>query len=180
MRDVDPRWSLDSLLRNFRPSGSWRNQFAEAYGQALESSTASEQLKGWATAATILGDMHACVLCLFVCYHGLELGSEARERFLGHINLCLMDMGLATPAEAGPVPMKELVKPGAFHLDVEAFEAWLHNQLRPFANNVRRAAEFSVRLTAIRLGLLDGPHEPSIAEILDAALWKRKEPEAKD
>src|SRR5262249_27389231 len=72
------------------------------------------------------------------------------------------------------------VKPGAFHLDVEAFEAWLHNQLRPFANNVRRAAEFSVRLTAIRLGLLDGPHEPSIEEILDAALWKRKEPEAKD
>src|SRR5262249_27389229 len=105
---------LDSLLRNFRPSGSWRNWFAEAYGQALESSTASEQLKGWATAATIFGDMHACVLCLFVCYHGLELGSEARERFLGHINLCLMDMGLATPAKAGPVPMKELSSPEHF------------------------------------------------------------------
>jgi hypothetical protein len=107
------------------------------------------------------------------------LASE--EVFFGHIYLCLMSMRLATSTVPGPgVPVKELVEPGTFRVDVEAFNTWMRDQLRPFGGDLSKAAEFSVRLTAIRLGLLDGPSEPSTGEILDPALWRRNELRAKD
>jgi hypothetical protein len=62
MTKVDPGWSFESLLRTFQPHESWRNWFAEAYAQAMESPAPEEQLKGWETAAVIFRDMNACVL----------------------------------------------------------------------------------------------------------------------
>lgn len=129
MPEVDPGWSLDSLLRDFRPHGSWRDSFAGTYRQALESRTAAEQLKGWKTAAMILGDMNACALCLFVCCYGRSLVSAEGQEFLGHIDLCLLAMGLATPTVPEPVLIVDLGKPGTLRRDTEAFKAWMQDQL---------------------------------------------------
>jgi hypothetical protein len=73
MTQVDPRWSLEAVLQTFQPHGSWGSWFAEAYAQAMESSAPEDQLNGWKTAAIILGDMNACLLCL--------LGASAKLLF---------------------------------------------------------------------------------------------------
>src|SRR5262245_62827 len=163
-----PSWSLASLLQNFRPHESWRGWFASAYTQAMESAAPDEQLSGWKNAALILGDMNACVLCLFVCFHGRSLVPPDSCDFLGHIDICLWDMKLATPAQGeATVAVADVGKPETFRRDDQAIRAWLHEQLRPFGGDVTRAAQFAMRLTAIRLGLLHGPAEPSIEQVLD-------------
>jgi hypothetical protein len=94
--------------------------------------------------------------------------------FLGHIDLCLWGMKLATPAQtADHVPMVDLGKPETFRRENQATREWLEEQLRPFDGDVSRAAQFAMRLTAIRLGLLRGPAEPSIEQVLDGSLWQR-------
>jgi hypothetical protein len=172
---VDPGWSLDALLRDYHPHQDWRNWFTEAYARAIESADPGERLAGWKTAAIIFGDMHAPVFCLFVCHHGRTLEPPDSKSFLGHIDLCLWELGLATPArpnEWGAVPSGDVGKPEGFHRDVAA-EAWLAEQLRPFGGSLERAAVFAMRLTAARFGLLRGPAEPSIAQVLDKSLWER-------
>jgi hypothetical protein len=176
---VDPGWSLDALLRDYHPNEGWRAWFTEAYMKALESACPEARLDGWKTAAIIFGDMHAPVFCLFVCHHGRSLVPANSTAFLGHINLCLWELGLATPArpnEMGGVPLRDVGKPEAFRRDVEAEREWFAEQLRPFGGDVGRAAVFAMRLTAARFGLLRGPAEPSIAQVLDESLWERVRP----
>jgi hypothetical protein len=170
----DPRWSLEYLHQTFRPHLSWREWFRQAFMQAMHSKSPEQQLDGWRTAAIIFGDMHAEVLCLIVCLHGLSLTAEDDARFQGHIDLCLMDMGLAVPisqAPDGTLSVKDFGTPGAFRRDDAMFREWMRAQLEPFGGNVCRAAEYAMRLTAIRLGLMSGPREPSIAQVLDGSLW---------
>jgi hypothetical protein len=174
MTRVDPRWSLDALLRDYDPQSGWRRWFTEAYTKALESGDPDERLDGWRIAAVIFGDMHVPVFCLFVCYHGRALEPPGRQRFLAHIDLCLWDLGLATPARPdAAVPPGDLGKPDGFRRDEEATAVWLAEQLRPFWGDVGRAAVFAMRLTAARFGLLRGPAEPSVAQVLDESLWER-------
>jgi len=176
MATVDPAWSLEALLRAYHPHGSWRAWFTEAYAKATESAQPDERLNGWKTAAIIFGDMHAPVFCLFVCYHGRSLVPADSKAFLGHINLCLWELGLATPAhpdEMGGVPSRDIGKPETFRRDTEAEQEWFAEQLRPFGGEVGRAAVFAMRLTAARFGLLRGPAEPAIAQVLDESLWER-------
>lgn len=163
-------------MQAFRPHASWRSWFNEAFEQAILSTMPEEQLKGWHKAAAILGDMNACVLCLFACLHARSLGGAD---FQVHIDLCLLDMGLAVPtapAGNGAVRAKDLGKPEAFRRDTDALEVWMSEQLKPFGGNPRLAAEFGMRLTAIRLGLLIGPNAPSIEQVLDVSLWTASEP----
>lgn len=120
--------------------------------------------------------MHAPVFCLFICHHGRSLVPPDSPAFLGHINLCLWELGLATPAQPdqmGAVPSRDIGKPETFHIDLAAEREWLAEQLRPFDGNVGRAAVFAMGLTAARFGLLRGPGEPSIAQVLDQSLWER-------
>jgi hypothetical protein len=56
----------------------------------------------------------------------------------------------------------------------------MHDQLQPFAGDLHMAAEFSMRLTAIRLRLLIGPSEPSIEAMFDATLWRDNGLETKE
>jgi hypothetical protein len=173
---VDPGWSLDALLRDYHPHEGWRAWFAEAYAKAMESAQPDVQLDGWKTAAIIFGDMHAPVFCLFVCHHGRSLVPPDSAAFLGHIDLCLWELGLATPArptEYGTVPSGDIGNLEGFNRDVAGAEEWLAEQLRPFGGNVGRAAVFAMRLTAARFGLLRGPADPSIAQVLDESLWER-------
>jgi hypothetical protein len=176
MAKVDPAWSLDALLRDYDPHPDWRNWFTEAYAKAMESPDPEERLAGWRTAAVIFGDMHANVFCLFVCYHGRALEPPDGKRFLSHIDLCLWELGLATPTRAdtaGTVPSEDIGKPDGFCRDVEGAREWLAEQLGPFGGDVGRAAVFAMRLTAARFGLLRGPAGPSIAQVLDESLWER-------
>lgn len=179
MAKVDPGWSLDALLRDYHPHESWRDWFTKAYTKAMESARPDEQLDGWKTAAIIFGDMHAPVFCLFVCHHGRWLVPADSTAFLGHINLCLWELGLAAPVaadEMGGVPRRDVARPEAFHRDIAAEREWFAEQLRPFGGNVERAAVFAMRLTAVRFGLLRGPAEPSITQVLDESLWERVRP----
>jgi len=171
---VDPRWSLEALLRDYHPHESWRSWFAEAYAKAMESAGLEERVGGWRTAAVILGDMHAVVFCLFVCHHGRSLVSPDSTLFLSNIDLCLWELGLATPAPKyeGSMPIVDIGKRETFRRDTEAAQAWLSEQLRPFDGSIERAAVFAMRYTALRLGLLRGPSEPSIAQVLDESLWE--------
>jgi hypothetical protein len=85
-------------------------------------------------------------------------------------------MGLATPTqpnERGAVPAHDLGKVETFHRDDKASQDWLAEQLQPFGGAVEQAAVFAMRLTATRFGLLRGPAEPSIAQVLDESLWER-------
>lgn len=171
---VSPAWSLEAVMRDFEPHPSWRASFAEAYALAMESPAPEQQLRGWRAAAVIFGDMNALLLCLFVCHHGLALAPSEGRAFRGHIDLCSWDMGLATPSRGETsVAVADLGKPETLRRDDDAARAWLDEQLRPFGGDVARAAPFAMRLTAIRLGLLRGPAEPSIAQVLDASSWQR-------
>ena len=173
---VDPSWSLDRLLQDYRPHESWCRWFAEAFSHAIESAQPEERLDGWKAAATIFGDMHVPVFCLFVCYHGRSLVPPQSTAFLSHIDRCLWELGLATPDSPdtlGAVPSRDIGKPETFHGDAEAGAAWLATQLLPFGGNVERAALFAMRLTAAHFGLLSGPAEPSISQVLDESLWER-------
>jgi hypothetical protein len=176
MAKVDPRWSLDALLRDYDPHPGWRDWFAEAYAKAIESPDPATRLDGWGTAAVIFGDMHVPVFCLFVCYHGQTLEPPGGNRFVGHIDLCLWELGLAAPARpdaAGAVATADVGRPDGFRRDVARAHEWLAEQLRPFGGDVGRAAVFAMRLTAARFGLLRGPAEPSVAQVLDESLWRR-------
>ena len=176
MAKVDPGWSLDALLRDYQPHEGWRAWFTEAYSKAMESARPEEQLDGWKTAAIIFGDMHAPVFCLFVCHHGRSLVEADNTAFLGHINLCLWELELATPAEPdemGGVLSRDVGKPETFRHDIGAEKEWFAEQLRPFGGDVERAAVFAMRLTAARFGLLRGPADPSIAQVLDESFWER-------
>jgi hypothetical protein len=142
----------------------------------MESTRPEERLEGWKTAAIIFGDMHAPVFCLFVCHHGRLLVPPDSQAFLGHIDLCLWELGLAVPArpnEWGAVPPGDVGRLEGFHRDIQAAREWLAEQLRPFGGSVERGAVFAMRLTAARFGLLRGPAEPSIAQVLDESLWER-------
>jgi len=174
---VDPGWSLDALLRDFNPHESWRGWFAEAYSKAIEADRLEERFAGWKAAAMIFGDMHAPVFCLFVCLHGRSLRPQEANRFDAHIDLCLRDLGLATSTRTGTrsIPMTDFGEREMFHRDEAAAVAWLGEQLRPFGGSVKQGAIFAMRLTASRFGLLRGPSEPSIGEVLDESLWERAE-----
>ena len=174
---VDPGWSLDALLRDFDPHESWRGWFAEAYAKAIESTGLEEQLAGWRAAAMIFGDMNALVFCLFVCLYGRSLRLQEANRFDAHIDLCLRDLGLATSIRTGTrsLPVTDFGEREMFHRNEAAAVAWIGEQLRPFGGSVKQGAVFAMRLTASRLGLLRGPSEPSIDEVLDESLWKRAE-----
>jgi hypothetical protein len=172
---VDPKWSLDALLRNYDPNGYSRSWFAEAFAKALESARPEERLDGWKAAATIFGDMHALVFCLFVCHHGRSLVPTDSEAFLGHIDLCLWELGLATPSRTNELgaTLGRIGEPETFRRDVDAAAGWLAEQLHPFDGSVERAALCAMRLTAVQFGLLRGPARPSIAQVLDESLWER-------
>src|SRR5262245_23584649 len=111
MAKVDPGWSLDALLRDYHPHDGWRTWFAEAYTKAMESPRREERLDGWKTAATIFGDMHALVFCLFVCHHGQSLVPLEDNAFRAHVDLCLWELGLAVPVRPdqwGAVPSEDI------------------------------------------------------------------------
>lgn len=172
---VDPDWSLQAFLRWYDPHPGWRPWFAKTYAKAIESTRPEEQLEGWKAAAMIFGDMHAVVFCLFVCDHGRSLVPPDSNTFAPHIDLCLWDLGLAMPARRyeGSMPIVDIGKPETFRRDARAAREWLAEQLRPFDGDVERAAVFAMRYAAVRFGLLRGPSEPSIEEVLDESLWKR-------
>jgi hypothetical protein len=174
--NVDPSWSLEALLADYHPHEGWRAWFSESYTKAMESSQFGVRLDGWKKAAIIFGDMHVPVLCLFVCHHGRSLVPGDKAAFLGHIDLCLWELGLAIPSKPdkmGGVPSRDVGKPEAFRRDIEMEREWFAEQLRPFDGNVGKAAVFAMGLTAGRFGMLRGPAEPSIAQVLDESQWVR-------
>lgn len=177
MSKVDPGWSLAALLRDYRPHESWRRWFTETFTRALESTDPAERLDGWKTAAVIFGDMHAPVFCLFVCHYGRTLVPPDRPDFLGNIDLCLLELGLARPAQpdgSGTIPVRDIGRPDALDRDEQEAAQWLAEQLVPFDGDAGRAAGFAMRLTAVRFGLLSGPADPTVAQVLDESLWERR------
>jgi hypothetical protein len=173
MAHVDLRWSLAAILHEFRPHEHWRAWFSEAYAQAMESAELREQLQGWRAAAIILGDMHACLLCLLVCHYGRSLLPPDSRVFLDHMDLCLWEMGLATPTQPGEVLIGRPGEPETFQRDEKTAKEWLAIQMQPFNGDLKTAAEFAMRFAAVRLGLLQGPTAPTLKQLMDASQWRK-------
>jgi hypothetical protein len=172
MATVDPDYSLAAVLRDYRPHPGWRDWFADAHAGAIGGADPAARLAGWKTAAVIFGDMHVPVFCLFVCLHGQTLVPSGERGFLAHYDLCLWELGLATPArpDGDVVPSADVGHPDGFCRDVAAVEHWLAEQLRPFGGNRERAARFAVRLTAARYGLPGA----DAATPIDVSFWQPK------
>jgi len=166
-------WTLESVLRDWRPGKSWRGSFSEAFALVKKERSLEEQLRGWRTAALIFGDTHACELCLFVCCHASSIFPARRQDFAGHIDLCLMEIGFADAGGAALIPIVDIGKPGTMRRDEAAVSRWMNRELGRFGGDLGRAAEFSMRLAAIRFGLLSGPADPTLDQVLDPTLWRQ-------
>jgi hypothetical protein len=96
----------------------------------MELADPKEVLAGWRTSAIIFGDMHVPVFCLFVCFHGQTLEPPAGTRFLGHIDLCLWELGLAMPKRtvtAGTFPSSEASRMASARMSMEHASGWRNN-----------------------------------------------------
>lgn len=128
----------------------------------------------------MLGDTHAPELCLLAGLHGQSLeGVTSSQDFLespfaGSIDLCLLDLGLAAPIYAHPdgaIPIGDFGRLGTLRRDADALELWLQRQLEPFGGELGKAAEFALRLAAIRVGILHGPETATLEQVLDDSQW---------
>lgn len=168
-------YGADSMLREWRPRAAWASMVAPGL-QAVAAGTRAEQIDGWVQLVIMLGDSRASDFAALVCLHAQRTWPDAAARFAPHLDFVLCQLGMAGAAggETGqPVPLVELGREGRIRVDQLRFDAWVEDMLEPFDGDLSRAALFALRIAAIRTGLLTGgPEQPTVAEVLDPALWK--------
>ena len=120
----------------------------------------------------MLGDTRDTPLCLVVvlCARSRPGDSDDRQGLGAHLDLCLLDLDLGRGKD-GPVALSDLGEPGAMERDGAKLGAWLMQELAPFDGDLELAARFALRLAALRTGVIVGPDEPTLAELLDDAPW---------
>ena len=164
-------WSIQARLRDFKPHASWRPMFAPAYERIQAPVSVDDEVAAWRQIAMIFGDMGACEACLLVCLHGRAINPSKASGFQAHMNLCYLDMGLADPSTPGPSYYMMEIANMSGHAD--PIERWFARELQQFGGSPRIAAEFCLRLAAIRLGILGGPPAPRFPQLLDPPLWQK-------
>ena len=146
--------AIADFVASWRPSKGWAQTVAPAVAEIERDPSSLAALEAWCQIAMMLGDSHAAPLALIVCLHaeatapaGADLG-----RLHAHRNLCLLDLGLAS--SPGPVRLGDLdrvIPPGS----TPALEAWLHDQLATFDQDLSRATQFVLALVIERMGLAE-------------------------
>jgi len=161
-------------VADWHPSEDWAEMVAYGLDLILHDESADQTGAGLQQLVMMLGDSGAPELCLLVCLRArlVQDVPQGESQLDGHIDICLMALDLARPADGNDIyAIDDLGEPDEFIRDEGGLKAWLGEQLEPFDGSLRKAAEFSVRLAAIKVGLLTGPREYSVADVLDEELW---------
>ena len=164
---------VESYLAHWHPSRGWAKDFVRpAYLQCGVAPRARESIPAWKQLAIMLGDTRATPLCLVVVLFARSIcGPSDDKHGLGaHLDLCLLDLDLGHGKD-GPVALSELGEPEAIERDGAKLGAWLLRELAPFDGDLERAARFSLRLAALRTGVIVGPEEPTLGQLLDDTAW---------
>ena len=170
-------------LERWRPGRGWSSYVRPALQRMLASgwqigaSLEDDAVEDWHHLVIMLGDTKAAPLCLVLLEHlRSRLPPLVEHRaFEAHRDLCLMDLGLANPPSEHGVPLRELGTAELMRRDEPQIAVWLARQLEPFSGDPGQAADFIVRLSAIRTGLLAGPDPATLEQVLDANLWSAVE-----
>jgi hypothetical protein len=140
---------------HWRPSPGWAGVVRPAWQALRGGATGVAAADAWASLAMMLGDTRAAPLCALVCMHAASLlppGVEHRT-LEAHLHLALMDLGLATSADGGPLPLARLGDPALVRIEAPALASWLERELAPFAGSLAAAADFALDLAAERTGV---------------------------
>lgn len=143
---------------HWRPAPGWAEVVRPAYESLRAGAVGLAAADAWAELAMMLGDTRAAPLCAFVCLHATGLlppGVEHR-RLEAHLQLALLDLGLATSPTGGPVRLGSMGDPHQVQIDAPRLAAWLERQLAPFAGDLAAAATFALDLAAERTGVTAG------------------------
>jgi hypothetical protein len=143
----------------WRPSKGWANTIRASVAALEAGATGLDATAAWRMLAMMAGDSRGAPLALIACLHAeasLPHGVVDAE-IAPHRDLCLMDLGLAAPAQPGPIRIVDLGKPDTLKQTPGSLEAWLARALVPFEGDLARAALYVRRLAATRTGIIDGP-----------------------
>ena len=170
-------------VERWRPSRGWASSVRPALRRMLaatwriESPLDDAATADWLELVVMLGDTRGAPLCLLLIEHLRTLLPPLVEHrgLEAHRDLCLMDLGLANPPSEHGVPLRELGTAELMRRDEPQIAAWLARQLEPFSGDAGQAAEFILRLSAVRTGLLAGPDPATLEQVLDANLWSAVE-----
>lgn len=163
----------EQMLKSWHPSHNWQATVRAAYRQITKGKTARRSFKGWAQLAAMLGDCGASPLCLMVCLYGQSLLPRGHwdKQLTGYMNISLLALGLAEPRYDRTLLIKNIGNPDTIDIKEQQLQQWLNEQLAPFAGDLKKAALFCLRLSALRTGVVGGPQNPIIAQILNDAMW---------
>jgi hypothetical protein len=142
----------------WRPSRGWAEVVRPAFEALRGGAVGLAAADAWAELAMMLGDTRAAPLCAFVCLHASSLlppGVEHR-RLEAHLQLALVDLGLAASADGGPLPLGRMGDADLVRIASPALAAWLERELAPFGGDLAAAAAFALDLAAERTGVTAG------------------------
>lgn len=145
-----------------------------------------ETLHAWQQLAMLYGDSRAPELCAVVALHAVitararmpdTSNDERIEQILAvlrsHVNLALLDLGLAWSRTGGPVALIELdTQIGS---DPDTVEGWLRDFLEP-VGTLTDGAHACLRLVAIRAGLLERPEPFTLTQVCQLSLRRQPGP----
>jgi hypothetical protein len=155
-------------LSSWSPSTRWGPLVRPLYEQLAARPAPNDAVPAWIELAIVLGDNRAAPLALLVLVYARSLGPSAEmdRRIQAHVDLCAMDLGLAAPAQPGPVLLRDLGAPGVVVPREEgALAQWLRLELSPFEGHMERAAMFALRLLAVRTGVLEAPADMTLERL---------------
>ena len=146
-------------LETWRPARHW----ASVVDRAAKRLAADRgDVLAWAELAMMLGDSRAADLGLIVCLRAERLSGTEKEPggVAAHRNLCLLQLGLATPRIPGLIALREISRADFVAISTSRLDAWVARQLIPFDGDLEAAADFVLQLARARTGLRDD--EPAL------------------
>lgn len=148
------RLAAELYRAHWRPSPGWADVVRPACQALRGGATGLAAADAWAELAMMLGDTRAAPLCVFVCLHaGALLPPNVEHRRLeAHLQLALVDLGLAVSADGGLLPLGRMGDPALVQIAAPQLAAWLERQLAPFGGDLAAAAAFALDLAAERTG----------------------------
>jgi hypothetical protein len=164
-------WSIQAVMHDWNPPLSWASWYRESWIKTNKNNELQDRIAGFGQVLMIVGDSHAPELCLLVALYARRLLEPGSRTFLSHIHLCLSDMGLVVGNEPGGTAIQALGSSPALLSNNPELTAWMDAEMKHFPQGLMQAADFGLRLAAIRFGLLTGPPEPDVQQVLDETLW---------